>query len=150
MELLGSLELTLIWAIFGPTCCQNHFQFWYFEPLAKSRDLSHQLESHLWLLSNNGYKWDEYHKHDQQKFAYLVLLVGTIWFEFMSCEMSHMTQLTWHGILLPNLFRPTVRKNWSSDPKRLFKLKAEDWEFEIFLRSLGQFIQTVKGQNNLW
>ena len=41
------------------------------------------------------------------------------------------------GILLPKLFWPTVRKNCSSDCAK-------------FLRSLEQFIQTVKGQNNVW
>ena len=44
------------------------------------------------------------------------------------------------GILLPKLFRPTVRKNCSSDQEN----------FSKFLRSLEQFIQTAKGQNNFW
>ena len=39
------------------------------------------------------------------------------------------------GILLPQLFWPTVRKKCSSDQEKN-------------LRSLEQFIQTVKGQNN--
>ena len=34
------------------------------------------------------------------------------------------------------------KKNWN------LTLKAEGPEFEIFLRSLEQFVQTVKGQNN--
>ena len=37
-----------------------------------------------------------------------------------------------------------MRKNCSSD---LLKFKAEGREFAKFLRSLEQFIQTVKGQN---
>ena len=41
------------------------------------------------------------------------------------------------GILLPKLFWPTVGKNCSSDREK-------------FLRSLEQFIQTIKGQNNFW
>ena len=55
-----------------------------------------------------------------------------------------------NGILLPKLFLPTVRKNCSSDREKLLKFEAEGREFEIFLRSLEQFIQTVKGQNNFW
>ena len=51
-----------------------------------------------------------------------------------------------NGILLPKLFRPTVRKNCSSD----LKFEAEGREFAKILRSLEQFIQTVKGQNNFW
>ena len=38
-------------------------------------------------------------------------------------------------------------KNCSSDRE---KLEAEGREFKFFLRSLEQFIQTVKGQNNFW
>ena len=44
----------------------------------------------------------------------------------------------------------TVRKNCSSDQEKLLKYEAEGREFEIFSRSLEQFIQTVKGQNNFW
>ena len=54
------------------------------------------------------------------------------------------------GILLSKLFWPTVRKNYSSDREKLLKFEAEGREFAKFLRSLEQFIQTVKGQNNFW
>ena len=54
------------------------------------------------------------------------------------------------GILLEKLFWPTVRKNCSSDREKLLKFAAEGREFAKFLRSLEQFIQTVKGQNNFW
>ena len=43
-----------------------------------------------------------------------------------------------------------VRKNSSSDWEKLLKFEAEGWEFANCLRSLEQFIQTVKGQNNFW
>ena len=39
-------------------------------------------------------------------------------------------------------------KKCSSDREKLWKFKAEGQEFANFLRSLEQFIQTVKGQNN--
>ena len=55
-----------------------------------------------------------------------------------------------YGILLPKLFWSTVRKNCSSDWEKLLKFEAESREFSKFLRSLEQFIQTVKGQNNFW
>ena len=41
-------------------------------------------------------------------------------------------------------------KNCSSDREKLLKFEAEGREFSKFLRSLEQFIQTVKGQNNSW
>ena len=55
-----------------------------------------------------------------------------------------------NGILSPKKFWPTVRKNYSSDREKLLKFEAEGGEFAKFLRSLEQFIQTVKGQNNFW
>ena len=55
-----------------------------------------------------------------------------------------------NGILLPKLFWPTVRKNCSSDREKLLKFEAEGREFAKILRSLEQFIRTVKGQNNVW
>ena len=43
------------------------------------------------------------------------------------------------------LTHSTVRKNCPSDREKTFCR-----EFAKFLRSLEQFIQTVKGQNNFW
>ena len=43
-----------------------------------------------------------------------------------------------------------MRKNCSSDQENLWKFQAENREFANFLRSLEQFIQTVKGQDNYW
>ena len=54
------------------------------------------------------------------------------------------------GILLLKLFWPTVRKNCSSDREKILKFEAEGGEFEKNWRSLEQFFQTVKGQNNFW
>ena len=56
----------------------------------------------------------------------------------------------WNGILLPKLFWPTVRKKCSCDQEKILKFEAEGREFANILRSLEQFIQTVKGQNNFW
>ena len=43
-----------------------------------------------------------------------------------------------------------MRKNCPSDQEKLLKFEAEGREFAKILRSLEQFIQTVKGQNNFW
>ena len=43
-----------------------------------------------------------------------------------------------------------MRKNCSSDQETKQKFEAEGREFAKILRSLEQFIQTVKGQNNFW
>ena len=50
------------------------------------------------------------------------------------------------GILLPELFRPTVRKNCSTYGEKSFEIQGQ--EFAKILRSLEQFIKTVKGRNN--
>jgi hypothetical protein len=55
-----------------------------------------------------------------------------------------------HGILLPKLFWPTLRKICSSDKEKLLKFETEGRQFAKFLRSDEQFIQTVKGKNNFW
>ena len=41
-------------------------------------------------------------------------------------------------------------QNCSSDRENLLKFETEGREFANFLRSLEQFIQTMKGQNNSW
>ena len=41
-----------------------------------------------------------------------------------------------------------MRKNCSSDQEKLLKFEAEGREFAKCLRSLEQFIETVKGQKN--
>ena len=51
-----------------------------------------------------------------------------------------------NGILFPKLYWPTVRKNYSSDQENVLKFSAFSLEFAKFLRSLEQFIQTVKGR----
>ena len=48
-----------------------------------------------------------------------------------------------------------MRINCSSDQEKLLKFEAEGQEFAKYLRSLEQFIQTVKGgpvkgQNSFW
>ena len=64
---------------------------------------------------------------------------------------SHSDGKTWmYGILFTKLFWLTVRKLWSSNQERLLKFKAEGQEFAKSLRSLDQFVQTVKGQYNFW
>ena len=60
--------------------------------------------------------------------------------------MQLVGKISKNGILLPKLFWPIVRKNCSSDQEKLLKFEAEGREFAKILRSLEQFIQTVKGQ----
>ena len=43
-----------------------------------------------------------------------------------------------------------MRKKCSGDGEKLLKFKAEGREFAKILRSLEQFIRTVKGENNFW
>ena len=43
-----------------------------------------------------------------------------------------------------------MRKKYSSDQEKILKFEAEGQEFVKILRSLEQFVRTVKGQNNFW
>ena len=43
-----------------------------------------------------------------------------------------------------------MRRNSSSDREKLLKFETEGGKMANFLRSLEQFIQTVKGQDNFW
>ena len=49
-----------------------------------------------------------------------------------------------NGIFLPKLFLLTVRKKYSNDREKRLKLETEAREFAKFLRSLEQFILTVR------
>ena len=42
------------------------------------------------------------------------------------------------------------KKKCSSDREKRLKFEAEGREFAKILRSIEQFIQTVKGKNNFW
>ena len=56
-----------------------------------------------------------------------------------------------YGILLPKLFWPTERKRFCSDLGKTFEIQG--WRPRIFKNFwdhyIEQFIQTVKGQNNV-
>ena len=43
-----------------------------------------------------------------------------------------------------------MKTNCSGDREMFLKFEAEGGEFEKTLRSLEQFVGTVKGQNNFW
>ena len=43
-----------------------------------------------------------------------------------------------------------MRKKCSTDREKLLEFEAEGREFEKYLRSLEEFIQTVNGQDNCW
>ena len=89
------------------------------------------------------------------KFAFLCLLhiCRNACAKAELCKNNKNVLLWWkriNGILLPKFFWPNVRKNCSSDREKNLKFEAEGREFANFFRSLGQFIQTVKGQNKCW
>ena len=57
---------------------------------------------------------------------------------------------SWYFVTKIVLTYYTVRKNCSSDREKLLIFEAGGREFAKLLRSLKQFIQTEKGQNNFW
>ena len=58
--------------------------------------------------------------------------------------------LGFNDICYQKCYDPLWEKNVLVIEKKLLKFEAEGRGFANFLRSLEQFIQTVKGQNNFW
>ena len=56
--------------------------------------------------------------------------------------------LEWYFVI--KIVLTYCEKNCSTDREKHLKFEAEGREFSKILRSLEQFIQTVKGQNNFW
>ena len=93
---------------------------------------------------------DLYDYDEQNYVATCTRFGGTTNSTLAECQNSTDPCLVRNGILLPKFFWPTVRKSCSSDRNKLLKFQAEGREFAKILRSLEQFIQTEKGQNNFW
>ena len=72
------------------------------------------------------------------------LLTNLIQSNTMSRELAQFSKLYVKSVLV------FCYQNCSSDRKKLLKFEAGDWEFAKVLRSLKQFIQTVRVQNNFW
>ena len=70
--------------------------------------------------------------------------IWIIWLFQKNLSKMNRDIYTKNGILLPKLFWPTVSKNCSSDREKVLKFEAEGQEFATVLRSLEQFIQTLK------
>ena len=60
----------------------------------------------------------------------------------------HLTEKEWYFVT--KIVLTYCEKKCSGDREKLLKFEAESREFSKFLKSLEQFIQTVKGQNNFW
>ena len=55
-----------------------------------------------------------------------------------------------HSYFVTQIDLTYCEKNCFNDLENLLKFEAEGQEFAKFLRSLEQFVQTVKGQNKFW
>ena len=111
-----------------------------------------------WIVMSLQYLWKQYSywkkrqspSLTRQFMGELPLLYWICVSKIAICNHFYYTIVNTNGILLPKLFWPTVRKNCSTDREKLLKFDAEGWEFAKIVRSLKQFIQAVKGQNNFW
>ena len=65
-------------------------------------------------------------------------------------QNGYVSSFKWMVFCYQNCSDLLWKKNCSSDREKLLKFEAEGREFAKILRSLEQFIQTVKGQNNFW
>ena len=86
------------------------------------------------FISKDGLQYTDKSKKD------LLLLRTLAWkIQFSPSEMVFCSKIVL-----------TYCENCSSDREKLLKFEAETREFSKILRSLEQFIQTVKGQTNIW
>ena len=67
-------------------------------------------------------------------------------FQIMFC----LSKVFWIWYFVTKIFLTYCEKKCFGDREKLLKFEAERQEFAKVLRSLEQFIQTVKGQNNFW
>ena len=58
------------------------------------------------------------------------------------------SSMSWYFVF--KIVLTNIKKKCSSVREFFLKFQAEGQEFAKFLRSLEQFIQTEKGQNNFW
>ena len=106
-------------------------------------------EINLWEI-NYEIAFESFHVHDFTRSWFVRLRFSFLEIQIFHGRTKYSRKLYKIGILLRKLFWPTVRKNCSSDREKLLKFKAVGREFAKILRSLEQFIQAVKGQNNFW
>ena len=100
-------------------------------------------------VSNSDFLWYSFLATENQWCAHCTLV-----FTKQQVSNHHLLSNTllykdrWY--VLHILFPKLLRKNCSSYREKLLKFEDESREFSKILRSLEQFIQTVKGQNNFW
>ena len=64
---------------------------------------------------------------------------------------NRLTLIDLHFFLKNRVFKIDLNKlDFGSTSRKLLKFEGEGQEFAKIMRSLKQFIQTVKGQNNYW
>ena len=121
------------WVKFGPRSC-------WMSPLSTA----------LLLLKRKRMSFS--HKC-QRSIAYYVLFLGPsklfLWYIMVygtTHKFCFFLISWWNSVLLPKLFWPAVRKNCSGDREKLLKFVDEGQEFAKILRSVEQFIRTVKDQ----
>ena len=73
---------------------------------------------------------------------------------YLTREKQHLTSCTQHSIykwyFVTKIVLTYCEKKISCDRENLLKFKAEGQEYAKVMRSLEQFIQTVKDQKKLW
>ena len=77
----------------------------------------------------------------------LYIYVGFRLLAHLTCDLSQ-AEKKWYFVI--KIILNYCEKNCSSDREKLLKFEAEGREFTNFLRSLEQFVQTVKSPKIFW
>ena len=112
----------------------NTFFFFLFQSFIKCWPTGNQSFASRWRPRPNS--WWRFSK-DAQRMGKPYWFSSSNWFFFLIIFKNN-------GILLPKLFWPTVRKNYSSDWEKLLKFEAEGRGFAKFWRSLEQLIWWIR------
>ena len=85
--------------------------------------------------------------HRSSYFSEFSFTMHRIFYFWVNGNMNDFSNKKWYFVTKTVL--TYCEKNCSSDREKLLKFKAEGREFAKILRSLEQFIRTVKCQNNV-
>ena len=113
------------------------------------------IEKNFCNFEPEGWEFAKFMKNSRTEYVLLWLVPG----EFYRSNKCQLDQNNWDAETYTNklemvfCYQNCSDLLWEkiilfSDREKILKFGAEGWEFAKYLRSLEQFIQTVKGQNN--
>ena len=108
------------------------------------------METKFWKWNQSKSSCKILRQINQSWFLNFSKTLRSIWFQILDNVSKSLSMLQIEEYWKWYFVTKILRKNCASDWEKLLKFDAEGQEFAKCLRSLEQFIQTVKSQNNFW